>query len=462
MAEEQELQRKLTTIMVADIVGYSTLAASDEDWTVRTVGEVRTVIDEIIRGHRGRIFNTGGDSVLAEFGSPVEAVRAAIDVQAAMRTRNHLQPEEHQLRFRIGINLGDVLVRDSDLLGDGVNVAARLESMAEPGGICISGTVWDHIAGKLTIAYVDMGNQFVKNIPRPIRAYQLRLNETNGAGSLAGPPTAPAPGQRSGARPAATTIPAGRRIALYGALAVAALALGGGYWTWRSSGGGVALVSGDEATRSPDTTPNLQFKQALAARLASAAPTMPENLRSETVERYYVAAFHKAVVVPTTDSPRPWWSFSRSSADNAREAALEGCQVAFDSPCILLAVDDAVQAEPPNNAWIAQDMPRTRYRGDFDPAQIPNGSFELSRRADVAGYRSAPAFKAAAHHPGGLNTFIAVNATDQRTAEIQALKLCNDDLKQFRSAGSCFLYAVGDCVVLPLRLKEPMTRATAR
>ena len=138
----------------------------------------------------------------------------------------------------------------------------------------------------------------------------------------------------------------------------------------------------------------------------------------------------------------------------------------FD-PCLdvgswFVRVDDVVQPQPANNAWIAQDMPRTRYRGDFDPAQIPNGSFELSRRADVAGYRSAPAFKAAAHHPGGLNMFIAVNATDQRTAEIQALKLCNDDLRQFRGAGSCFLYAVGDRVVLPLRLKEPMTRATAR
>ncbi len=463
MAEEQELQRKLTTIMVADIVGFSTLAASDEDWTVRTLGEVRKVVDEIIRSHQGRIFNTGGDSVLAEFGSPVEAVRAAVDFQAAVRERNLLQTEDHQLRFRIGINLGDVLVRDSDLLGDGVNVAARLEALAEPGGICISGTVWDHIAGKLTIAYVDMGDQFVKNIPRPIRAYHLRLDGTDGAGLPEGRAAASGSAQRVSAHPAVTRIPAarrGRRIALYGVLAVAALALGAGYWAWRSSG--FALLSANQATGSQDTTPIPQFKQALATRLKSAAPAIPESLRTAALDFYLVQAFHKALAVPTTDGGRPWSSFSRSTADNAREAALEGCQVAFDSPCILIAVDDAVQPQPANNAWIAQDMPRTRYRGDFDPAQIPNGSPLLSQRADVAGYRSAPAFKAAAHHPGGLNMFIAANATDQRTAEIQALKLCNDDLKEFRFAGHCFLYAVGDRVVLPLRLKEPMTPVTPR
>ena len=465
MAEEPELQRKLTTIMVADIVGYSTLAANDEDWTVRTVGEVRSVVDEIIRSHQGRIFNTGGDSVLAEFGSPVEAVRAAVDFQAAVRTRNLLQPEDHRIRFRIGINLGDVLVRGSDLLGDGVNVAARLEALAEPGGICISGTVWDHVAGKLTIAYVDMGDQFVKNIPRPIRAYHLRLDDTAGTGLPNGSASGPGAAPRSAARAASPAVlkgRRGRRLALYAALAVAGLALGGGYWISRSTGWPAAMLSGDRATGSQDTTAELQFKQVLATRLASAAPTIPESLRSGVVEFYAVQAAHKALAVPTTDGGRPWTAFSRSTADNAREAALEGCQVAFDSPCILVAVDNSVQPQPANNAWIAQDMPRTRYRGDFDPAQIPNGSFELSRRADVAGYRSASAFKAAAHHAGGLNLFIAAHATDQRTAEIQALKLCNDDLKQFHFAGNCFLYAVGDRVVLPLRLKEPMTPATPR
>jgi formylglycine-generating enzyme required for sulfatase activity/class 3 adenylate cyclase len=177
---DQDIKRKLATILVADIVGYSRLTAHDEDWTIRALGDFRNIVDEIIEGHDGRIFSTGGDSILAEFASPVEAVRAAVDFQEASRSRNLLQPRERQLRYRIGINLGDVMVRGNDLLGDGVNVAARLEGIAEPGGICVSGTVWDHINGKLSIGYVDIGEQSVKNIPRPVRAYHLRVD--GGAG----------------------------------------------------------------------------------------------------------------------------------------------------------------------------------------------------------------------------------------------------------------------------------------
>src|SRR5437868_4288036 len=129
---EERIKRKLATILVADIVGYSRLTAQDEDGTIRRLTEFRDVVDEIIVKHDGRIFNTGGDSVLAEFTSPVEAVRSAIDFQEAARSRKILQPPERQLRFRIGINLGDVLVRGSDLLGDGVNVAARLEVWPSP------------------------------------------------------------------------------------------------------------------------------------------------------------------------------------------------------------------------------------------------------------------------------------------------------------------------------------------
>ncbi len=174
--EERDIKRKLATILVADIVGFSRLTANDEDWTIRSLGEFRKIVDEIVDRHDGRIFNTGGDSVLAEFASPVEAVRCAVDFQEAARSRNLLQPRDRQLRFRIGINLGDVMVRGSDLLGDGVNVAARLEGLAEPGGICVSGSVWDQVNGKLSIGYIDIGEQAVKNIPRPVRAYHLRVD----------------------------------------------------------------------------------------------------------------------------------------------------------------------------------------------------------------------------------------------------------------------------------------------
>jgi len=190
--DERAVTRKLATILVADVVGFSRLTAEDERWTISSLADIRIVVDEIIARHDGRIFNTGGDSVLAEFNSPVEAVRCAVDTQEAARSRNLVQPRNRQLRFRIGINLGDVIVRGSDLLGDGVNVAARLESLAEPGGICVSGTVWDQIYGKLSLGYVDMGEQRVKNIPRPVRAYQLRLDGTiEDLSPMAGSPTEP-------------------------------------------------------------------------------------------------------------------------------------------------------------------------------------------------------------------------------------------------------------------------------
>lgn len=221
--EEGDLKRKLATIMVADIVGYSRLTANDEDWTIRALSEFRGIVDEIIARHDGRIFNTGGDSILAEFASPVEAVRCAVDFQEAARSRNLLQPRDRQLRYRIGINLGDVMVRGNDLLGDGVNVAARLEGLAEPGGICVSGTVWDHIHDKLSVGYVDIGEQSVKNIPRPVHAYHLRLDGT--ADEVAAP--------RSD-RPAAPARGAGRRSPLVAILAtaLAAVIVGGGLLAW--------------------------------------------------------------------------------------------------------------------------------------------------------------------------------------------------------------------------------------
>jgi len=222
------MKRKLATIMVADIVGFSRLAAQDEDWTIRSLGEFRRVVDEIIENHDGRIFNTGGDSVLAEFASPVEAVRCAVDFQEASRSRNLLQPRDRQLRFRIGINLGDVMVRGTDLLGDGVNVAARLEGLAEPGGICVSGTVWDHINGKLSIGYIDIGEQSVKNIPRPVRAYHLRVDGTIEEGAPA--PAATPPVQRGEARRAPIA-------AIVIALLVLVIVAGGAaaWWFWPGS-----------------------------------------------------------------------------------------------------------------------------------------------------------------------------------------------------------------------------------
>jgi len=167
------IKRKLAAILAADAVGYSRMMGEDEEGTMRLLAAHRAVIDGVIEFHDGRILGTAGDSVLAEFASPVEALRCAVEIQAALHTRNDSLPESSRLQFRIGINLGDVMEKDDDLLGDGVNVAARLESIAEPGGICVSSSVYDQVAGKLDLGFVELGEQTLKNIPRPIRVYRV-------------------------------------------------------------------------------------------------------------------------------------------------------------------------------------------------------------------------------------------------------------------------------------------------
>ncbi|HEV8096341.1 MAG TPA: adenylate/guanylate cyclase domain-containing protein [Burkholderiales bacterium] len=164
------VKRKLAAILAADAVGYSRAMATDEEGTMKILAAHRAVIDGIIQFHEGRIVNTAGDSVLAEFASPTQAVRCAVEVQDALKTRNDSLPEDRRMQFRIGVNLGDVMVKGDDLLGDGVNVAARLESIAEPGNIYVSSSVYDQIAGKLDLGFSDLGEQSLKNIDRPVRA----------------------------------------------------------------------------------------------------------------------------------------------------------------------------------------------------------------------------------------------------------------------------------------------------
>ncbi len=171
MAEER-VKRKLTTILAADVEGYSRLMSADEEATLNTLGKYREIIDSLIARHDGRIFNTGGDSVLAEFGSAVEAVRCAISCQKEIGSRNAELADERKLVFRIGINVGDVMVRDGDLFGDGVNLAARLEGLCGPGEVYVSGNVHDQVEGKLDVSFDDLGQQVVKNIARPVRTYR--------------------------------------------------------------------------------------------------------------------------------------------------------------------------------------------------------------------------------------------------------------------------------------------------
>jgi adenylate cyclase len=172
--EEHRPKRKLTTIFCADCVGFSRLMRADEELTFRILQNCRQLIERLISEHDGRVFGSAGDSVVAEFSSPVEAVRSAIEIQQGIKTLGAELPEDHRMNFRIGINLGDVMIQDNDLIGDGVNVAARLEGLSDPGGICISGNVYEQIKNKLTVDCDDLGNQLVKNIAEPLRVYRLR------------------------------------------------------------------------------------------------------------------------------------------------------------------------------------------------------------------------------------------------------------------------------------------------
>jgi TolB-like protein len=168
--------RRLAAIVAADVAGYSRLMGLDEVGTARTLREHRKVTDAIVAKHGGRLVKSTGDGVLLEFPSVVDAVECAVAVQAVMEKRNEGIPQDRRMLFRIGINLGDILIEGDDILGDGVNVAARLEGVAEPGGICISSSAYDQVRGKVSVEFTDLGEQALKNIARPIRAYAVGLS----------------------------------------------------------------------------------------------------------------------------------------------------------------------------------------------------------------------------------------------------------------------------------------------
>jgi adenylate cyclase len=184
--EARSVERKPAAIFAADVAGYSRLMGRDEVGTLRTRTAYRVIIDRLIASHRGRIFSTAGDSLVADFASAVDAVQCAIEVQDAIAKENADQPVAEQMRFRIGVHVGDIMVQGQNLFGDAVNVAARLEALAQPGGICVSGAVRDHIGTNLSVGFVDLGPQQVKNITQPIRAYRVRADTSPTAHSVVG------------------------------------------------------------------------------------------------------------------------------------------------------------------------------------------------------------------------------------------------------------------------------------
>ncbi len=174
---EEGVERRLTTILAPDVVGYSRLMAADEAGTLASLKALRReLIEPKTVEYHGRVVKLMGDGTLMEFGSVVDAVNFAADAQRAMAERNAKVPEDRRIIYRIGINIGDVIVEGDDIYGDGVNVAARLEALADPGGICVSGPVHTQIRGKVNLAFKDLGEQQVKNIPEPVRVFKVLLD----------------------------------------------------------------------------------------------------------------------------------------------------------------------------------------------------------------------------------------------------------------------------------------------
>lgn len=333
---ETDLVRRLTTIMDIDVVGFSTMSARDEEHALSLLGARMATAQGLVKHHRGRVFKLTGDGLLAEFASPVEAVRAALEIQEAMRAANDQAGPDNQLVLRIGVNLGDVVESGDDLMGDAVNVAARLESIARPGGICVSAAVYEQIEGKLTLGAEDLGEQHVKNIPRAIHAYRLTLGR------------APASDQRKGKRLAG----------IIGAMAtLAVLALGGGWLLHeRSEPPSTRMAQAPAPTPAPPPSATSQAATAspsppaaapqaaasaspaarppaetagAAPRPASARPYIASEVpfvplwRERRLVDYGLAEGHKAMAI----NVRGWFAMATRALDEtaARRRALEEC-----------------------------------------------------------------------------------------------------------------------------------------
>ncbi len=458
------MKRKIAAIFAADIAGYSKLVAEDEEETLRRLASYRSVMDDFIARAGGRIFNTAGDAVLAEFSSAVEAVRCAIDIQESLRTRNMAYPTSRQMSFRIGITVGDVVERDGDLLGDGVNIAARLEGLAPVGGICISRTVHEQVANKLSVQFADIGEQQVKNIPNPVHAFriEMRPDDTHEL-----PVKKPA---RSASGSASWAIPVAVAIACVAALATAVLV----YLTFGRPVEPRAAIEPVPAAASmasaTPTTPPPSVAPQIAAPL-TAAPTLPapaaapsasrqtENLVPEAIpfipdrareairNAYLPAADHKALAISTAPI-----GFSTGQADDAtaESSALDTCQRRADAlpqprKCELYAVGETVvytHARPPMppTPWVTGDPSIER---PLVPGEIPllreNGKATIA-----ANYLPARASKALALSPLGTYFFLFGQESADEAVR-RALELCGNN-----AGVPCLVAAVNNDFVVPI------------
>jgi len=450
------MKRKIAAIFAADIAGYSRLVAEDEEETLRRLASYRSVTDDFIAKSGGRIFNTAGDAVLAEFPSAVEAVRCAIDIQESLRTRNMAYPASRQMSFRIGITIGDVVERDGDLLGDGVNIAARLEGLAEVGGICVSRSVHEQVVNKLSVQFADIGAQEVKNIPTPVHAYMIAMRREDGTFAT---PQVKKPSPAASARPnwmwpVAVTV-----------VCLVAIGVGGFlYFTKLQMPNepkeSSAVVNVAAATPSPSAPPVSQ--PATVAPAPSSPPPIPssEKFAAETVpfladrfrlnlaNEYAPAANYKALALNVNGN----FAFvtAQASEEAAKGAALEQCQKhadAIQSPrkCELYAVGNTMvypHGRPPMPPlpWIRHDPSTERPFAVKDMPLVRDPGKARLENNYVPGKKS----KSIAIGPGG-QFFFNFNADTAEDSERRMLESCG------AVAGvACMIVAVDDSFVVPV------------
>lgn len=455
------MKRKIAAIFAADIAGYSRLVAEDEEETLRRLASYREVVDDFIARAGGRIFNTAGDAVLAEFPSAVDAVRCAIDIQESLRTRNMAYPPSRQMSFRIGITIGDVVERDGDLLGDGVNIAARLEGLAEVGGICVSRAVHEQVANKLSVQFADIGAQEVKNIPTPVHAYMVAMRR--GDGSYATPQI----------KKVAKAAPAPNWMwpLVVGVVSIVAIGVGGFlYFTKLETTRAPAIAAtvpspvsspapGVVASTAPSPSATMAAKAPMPMPAPSASPmagkfpadSVPfinERIRNYLAGDYSAAGDYKAFALNVGGFTGA--SLNQPNEEAARNAALDQCQKRADaaqSPrrCELYAVGNTIvytHGKPPmppqpfvrhdamtERAFASKDFPMVR-----DPAKI--------RLENM--FVPAAKSRAVALGPGG-QYFMVMGASSADDAARRSLESCG------AIAGvACLVVAVDENFVVPI------------
>jgi class 3 adenylate cyclase len=434
------MNRKIAAIFAADIAGYSKLVAEDEEETLRRLASYRAVMDDFIARAGGRIFNTAGDAVLAEFPSAVEAVRCAIDIQESLRTRNMAYPASRQMSFRIGITIGDVVERNGDLLGDGVNIAARLEGIAPVGGICISRTVYEQVANKLSVQFADIGEQQVKNIPTPVHAYKFEMRPDD-MRLDASPAKKPA-------KTASWILPVAI-VAPVAAIAIAAVAylMGERHNGPPPSPPTASPVASAVATQ-PSAPPQPILRQA-EALVPETVPFIAERSRATIRNEYLPAADHKALAI----SAGPI-GFTSGQADDetAKTVALDICQKRADAlpqqrKCELYALGNTVvyaggRPPMPPVPWVRHDPATTRPLVANDIPLLR----QTGKAAVEKNYLAGRAPKALALGPVGGFHFVT-NQESADEAVRRVLELCGNN-----AGVPCLVLAVNDDFVVPIPL----------